>query len=85
MDVQTASHWLSAASVLKSSALSEMGGWKCELNAWSDTFIMRVIALRHGTCYIPDPCTVWTADPTRYSGETRTNPRITLDFVARAA
>ena len=85
MDVQAASHSLCSASVLKSSAISEMGGWQRELEAWADTFIMRAIALRHGACYIPEPCTVWTMDPTAYSGEARTNPRISLDFVTRAA
>jgi len=49
-------------------ALIEAGGFLKELGANSDWFVMQLLALRHGACFIPEPLAAWRRMQTSYSG-----------------
>lgn len=50
--------------------LAEAGGFRPELRSFCDGFVYLVEALRHGTCFIPEPLAVWHRDVRGYSTAT---------------
>ena len=45
--------------VFRRQPLLAAGGFDPELKSFSDGFISRVLALRHGACFIPEPLAIW--------------------------
>ena len=78
-------HSLSSATIHKRTSLEEAGGFRPELASWCDTFAIRAIGLRHGACYIPQPCTCMRWSPNTFSSSTMADARLMLKIVARMA
>jgi glycosyltransferase involved in cell wall biosynthesis len=53
--------------IYKRSAVLEAGGLLPELQYFSDSFMSRVIALRHGACFVPEPLAAVRLLTTSYS------------------
>jgi len=50
--------------------LLALGGFDPELKSFSDGFISRVLALRHGACFIPEPLAIWRRVDLGYASST---------------
>jgi glycosyltransferase involved in cell wall biosynthesis len=85
LDVEHPTHSLSTATIYRRDALLEVGGFRRELGAWSDTFTIRVLGLKYGACYIPERFVVFTSNPTGLSSMVVQDPKKILDIVSRAA
>jgi glycosyltransferase involved in cell wall biosynthesis len=48
-------------------ALLDAGGYRPELESFTDSFVAQVSALRNGACFIPEPLTAWRLLPDTYS------------------
>lgn len=59
--LQTTPTWFSLthSTIYRRDALSAIGGFRRELGHQSDTVALRTLALRHGACYVPQPCAMW--------------------------
>ncbi|HLC49307.1 MAG TPA: glycosyltransferase family A protein [Candidatus Andersenbacteria bacterium] len=75
---------LSAASIYKLSALREIGGFRPELGAWTDTFALQAMSLAHGAYYINQPCAVWTLHTASISQGMRATPHTMLGIIRKA-
>ncbi|MEM7680332.1 MAG: glycosyltransferase [Planctomycetota bacterium] len=64
---------LCTATVYRRDAMASAGGYRDELGPWSDTFLARTLALRHGMVYLAEPGAQWTVDPGSYYHRTRTD------------
>ena len=61
-------NWMEGnTTIYRRERLIEAGGYITELGAFCDGFIMQVIALRHGACFIPDLLAEWRRAPTGYA------------------
>ena len=58
---------LSAATLYRRTAFDAAGGFPRELGPWADTFIARVLAVRHGLGYLALPCVRWHVRTQSYS------------------
>lgn len=60
--------WLRGnTAIYRRHALIEAGGFIPELGPFCDGFIMQVIALRYGACFIPEPLAAWRRMETGYA------------------
>ena len=84
LEVEEPSHSLSAATIYRRDALKEVGWFRPELKSWSDTFAGRAISLKYGACYVPEKCVKWRMLSAGYSESARSDPRQTLEIIARA-
>lgn len=84
LEVEPATHSLSAATVFRRTPLLEMGGCPAELESWGDTFAIQTLGLRHGFCYWPHPAMEWTIIPGSLSQSTRSNPLKAMRIRERA-
>jgi len=84
-EVEPANQSLSAATIYKHKALSEVGGFRQELGWWCDTFAIRAISLKYGMFYLDRVCTCFSYSQSSFSGAGVRNIKNSLDFVARAA
>ena len=50
--------------------LLALGGFDPELKSFSDGFVSRVLALRHGACFIPEPLAIWRRVDMGYASST---------------
>jgi glycosyltransferase involved in cell wall biosynthesis len=71
-------HSLTAATIYRRSCLKEVGGMPAELSYWVDTFTARAIALKHGACFIPSACAVFSLHPNGFCGRQVKDPRRAL-------
>ena len=78
-------HSLSSATIYKRTSLEEVGGFRPELLSYCDIFAIQAIGLRHGACYIPQPCACWRESPTGFSSSTIADVRLVLKIIARMA
>ncbi len=62
----------------------KLGGFRCDLASWCDTFIFRALGLLHGGCYTPIPVTGFEVDDSSLSGRARRDPRISLRIAVAA-
>ncbi len=86
IDLESAtSESLSSAVIYKRSALEEVGIFRKELLCICDFFAIRAIALKYGVCYIPERFAVLTHNPDGVYQSSRSDPRLMLSLVARAA
>ncbi|MBM3777387.1 MAG: glycosyltransferase family 2 protein [Acidimicrobiia bacterium] len=76
------SHSFVSAIIHRRSALAAVGGFAPELGFWTDTFTFRVLARRHGLCYVDQPCACWTAAPDSFSHRTLRDPAGHLEVLA---
>jgi glycosyltransferase involved in cell wall biosynthesis len=68
-------NWFVAGTVVLNRAWArEVGGFRPELQSFSDMFVYYALALTHGACFIPRPLGVWTLLPGSYSGALGRNP-----------
>jgi hypothetical protein len=59
--------------ILRRQPLLAVGGFPSELRSYTDGFIYRVLALRHGACFIPEPLAVWRRFDAGYATSTSRN------------
>jgi hypothetical protein len=78
-------HSLGAAFVFRTDALREVGGFRAELGAWSDTFASRAVGLRHGACWLARDCVRWTVLPGSMAAAHLGSVERTVGAVRRAA
>ncbi len=78
-------HSLSAATIYRRDILLRVGGWRKDLDSWSDTFAIRAIALQSGMGYVPMEGVVWFRMPGGMSQSTFHNPGKTMAVMRRAA
>jgi len=63
--------WLNGCTCLyRRGALVEAGGFREQLGAYCDGLVQKVLALRHGVCFIPKPLGVWRRLESSYSATT---------------
>lgn len=55
--------------------LRDAGGLNKDLGSFADGFISRVLALKHGACFIPEPFAAWRRMSGGFSSAARTNPQ----------
>lgn len=75
---------LSAASIYRVAALREVGGFRAELGAWSDTFALQTMALSFGAYYLAQPVSVWVVHTKGVSQGMKKNPRVMLGIINQA-
>lgn len=56
--------------IFRRQPLLAAGGLDPKLRSFSDGFISRVLALRHGACFIPEPLAIWRRVDAGYAGST---------------
>lgn len=66
-------------SIYRRDALMEAGGFRPQLGAFTDGFVVQCVALRHGACFVPEALASWRISTESYSGVVRS------DFGAWAA
>lgn len=59
--------------VYRKAPLTSAGLFDPELGSYSDGFVSRVLALRHGACFIPEPLSVFRASDAGFSTSTSRN------------
>lgn len=59
--------------ILRRQPLLAAGGFPSELRSYTDGFIYRVLALRHGACFIPEPLAIWRRLDAGYATSTSRN------------
>ena len=79
------SHSLVGAAVFRRKSFLDVGWYQEELGSWGDTFSFHAVALKHGACYVPETFAKWHKQRASYSQQTHSDPRKTLDMIARAA
>lgn len=63
--------WIAGnTTIFRRQPLLAAGGFDPELESFSDGFISRVLALRHGACFIPEPLAIWRRVDSGYAGST---------------
>ncbi len=70
--------------IYRRGALLEAGGFRPELAAFTDGYVSRAIALRHGACFVPDELGYWRRDRQGIASDTTTDFN-KLTSVAEAA
>jgi cupin fold WbuC family metalloprotein len=85
LNVEPATHSLSAATVFRRQPLIDVGGCRVELGSWGDTFSIQALGLLHGICYWPHPAMQWTILPGSLSQTTRSDPQKAMQIVQRGA
>ncbi|MEM1445112.1 MAG: glycosyltransferase family 2 protein [Planctomycetota bacterium] len=65
--VDPAGFSLGAGTIYRRDALLAAGGFREALGSWCDTFAGRVLALQHGSVYLGQPATRWTATHRSFS------------------
>jgi glycosyltransferase involved in cell wall biosynthesis len=61
-------HSLTSATLYRTACLHEVGRAHQDLGFWEDAFTSRAIALKHGACFIPQPCAVFVFSPAGFCG-----------------
>ena len=85
LNVEPATHSLSAATVFRRQPLIDVGGCRVELGSWGDTFSIQALGLLHGMCYWPHPAMQWTILPGSLSQTTRSDPQKAMQIAQRGA
>ena len=70
--------------VYRRKALVETGGFRSELGSFADGFAQRVLALRHGVCFLPEPLAVWRRMDDCYSSREIADMKRAGEIMARA-
>lgn len=70
--------------VYRRAALHEAGGHMAELGPYSDGFIVLVLSLRYGACFIPEPLAIWRKIKNSYSHRTSVDVDRALQITAAA-
>ncbi len=71
--------------IYRTEALIAAGGFRPDLRSFADGFVMQVIALTHGVCFVPEPLAAWRRMPEGFSGKTIATPSIACELADRAA
>jgi len=72
------------ATVFRRTALQEIGGFDEELRSLCDGFASRVLAMRHGVCFVPYPVMAWRPGRGSLSATINSNAEVMLEVLARA-
>lgn len=76
------SWFMGNTAVYRRAALHEAGGHMAELGPYCDGFIVLVLALRYGACFIPEPLAVWRKIKNSYSHRTGVDVDRMLEITA---
>jgi len=57
--------------IFRREPLLAAGGFDLDLGSFADGFLSRVLALRHGACFIPEPLAIWRRVDAGYASSTR--------------
>jgi glycosyltransferase involved in cell wall biosynthesis len=71
--------------VFNTDALRAEGGFPADLGPFSDGFIGRVLALKHGACFVPEPLAVWRRSTGGYATRTASDIEASLKIVDAAS
>jgi glycosyltransferase involved in cell wall biosynthesis len=71
--------------IYKRAAIPEAGGHRPDLGAFTDGFLMHVIALRFGACYIPEPLACWRKMPESLSSKQAKDVSRMREVIERAS
>ena len=85
LEVERPSQSVCSATIYRRDAIQAVGGYRADLGSWADTFAFRAIGLTHGVCYLPREVVHFRVLPASFSQRSHTDPRATLDLIARAA
>ena len=61
---------MGCTTIFRRKPLLEAGGFDIQLLSYADGFITRVLALRHGACFIPEPLAIWRRSDAGYASST---------------
>ena len=70
------------ATIYRTDALREGGGFREELGSFCDGFTSRMLALRHGACFIPEELAVWRRSPSGFATSTGRKPEAVEKIIA---
>lgn len=70
--------------IYKREALKDAGGFNPGLHSFADGFIQQVIALKNGSCFIPEPLACWRWMDNGYSKSDSVNPDIMKEITKHA-
>ena len=76
---------MTQASMYKRSALLAVGGFREELDYFSDSFVQRAIGLKYGACFIPDPCLMFRVFSNSVTSRCLNDDRKMLDIISRVS
>lgn len=77
--------WISGiSSIINFHYFRENGGYRKELQAFTDGFLGQVLALKYGACFIPEPLTCWRRLGNNYSITISKNPDIFTSIIEKA-
>lgn len=77
--------WIQGISTIyRRDALIDSGGFILELHSFSDGFILQVIALKYGACFIPEPLACWRRMESGYASTCGKNPVIAQSVIHHA-
>jgi len=71
--------------IYRTEAMIAAGGYRADLRSFADGFVMQVIALSHGACFVPEPLAAWRRMPEGFSGKTIATPSIACELADRAS
>jgi glycosyltransferase involved in cell wall biosynthesis len=70
--------------IYKKEIAVQLGGFREELKSFTDGFLFRLMALKHGACFIPEPLSVWRIHDHNYSKLNLQNEAVFLEIGACA-
>ena len=71
--------------IYRRGALLDAGGFLPEIGPYCDGFACRVIALRHGACFIPEPLAMTRTGEGRFSQASAADPDVGLEIMRAAS
>ena len=71
--------------IYRRDALLDAGGFLPEIGPYCDGFACRVIALRHGACFIPEPLAMTRIGEGRFSQASAADPDVGLEIMRTAS
>jgi glycosyltransferase involved in cell wall biosynthesis len=77
-------HSFGPSVVMRSEQMRALGGYRHELESWSDVFYVREAALRYGLYYIAHPANLYTVNTVAYSGRQSRDPLKMREIYHRA-
>jgi len=69
------SWFMGNTTIYRRAMLEAIGGYRPELGSFCDGFACRLLALRHGACFVPEARAIWRLSESGYSAATRANHR----------
>jgi hypothetical protein len=78
--------WIMGNTTLyRADAVRAEGGLKAETGPFADGLLQRVLALKHGVCFLPEPLAVWRRSPRGFATRTAAQADASLQVVRASA